>query len=452
MNGAAEPRPPVHGSGSRPLRLIISNAVPLNGGDAAILEGLINGLRKRLGRDLRITVLATQPAVAARLFPRFDVEWRDTLSAAVDRTRFGRGTLRSAHRSFSRARFATVFALRRRGLATANALLRDEEQALLDLYADADFVVATGGTYLVENYSIASRAREFRVVNRLGLPLALFTQSMGPFGARSASMLRDVFDRSRLVLLRDESSLAHLRATGGRPARTAVVGDVGFTLADPAAVEAARTGAEPAGSPLSVAASVRDWHFFRTKSAAEGMQAVIRSFAALSEHLARRRARIEFLSTCQGVPEYARDDSSVARRVLQEDAVARLHADAVTVDDGFHTSAELMRKFGAFDLVVSMRMHAAILALAAGTPVLPIAYEPKTRDLFERMGFGDWVLDVETLGPDTLVRTFDRVVAELPLRRDALFAAVQEQMRSAELGLDLLADTIRESVRSSRQP
>ena len=42
-----------------------------------------------------------------------------------------------------------------------------------------------------------------------------------------------------------------------------------------------------------------------------------------------------------------------------------------------------------FDFVVATRMHMMILSLCVGTPVLPIAYEFKTKELAARLGIAD---------------------------------------------------------------
>ena len=93
--------------------------------------------------------------------------------------------------------------------------------------------------------------------------------------------------------------------------------------------------------------------------------------------------------------------------------------------------------YAAMDLVVATRMHAAILALAAGTPVLPVAYEYKTHELFGALGVGDWVTDIETVMPETFIVTADRVLAALPDARADLFAGV-EAMRESAMGAGAL--------------
>src|SRR3546814_6657409 len=67
----------------------------------------------------------------------------------------------------------------------------------------------------------------------------------------------------------------------------------------------------------------------------------------------------------------------------------------VRVDDRFHTPEALRDRYAGYDMVVATRMHAAILALCAGTPVMPLAYEFKTAELFGRLGFAGKVPSIE---------------------------------------------------------
>jgi colanic acid/amylovoran biosynthesis protein len=82
----------------------------------------------------------------------------------------------------------------------------------------------------------------------------------------------------------------------------------------------------------------------------------------------------------------------------------------------------------------------AILALVAGTPVLPIAYEFKTQELFERLGCLRWVLAMEETTPETLETRYDEVVQALhdPSVVAALFDRVAAERARALLAADLL--------------
>ena len=158
---------------------------------------------------------------------------------------------------------------------------------------------------------------------------------------------------------------------------------------------------------LRIAISVRDWPHMGAKG---GMTAYFDAVAALIDDLVvHHGAEITFLSTCQGVGSYWTDDSATAETLVEHlDESVR---GAVRIDREFHTPSQLVSMLGNFDAVIATRMHVAILALLAGTPVLPIAYEFKTVELFAKLGLDGLVQDIETITPEGLTAACDHFLS-----------------------------------------
>lgn len=404
------------------MKWVISNTVALNGGDAAILHGVAACIA-RVDPEAEIRVFDSHPSAAEQHHPRF--RFAELAFTASRRARWPRWA-----RLLGR--------LAARGWIAPPASLR----TAIEAYREADVVVATGGTYLVPIYGLEPRLFDFELARAAGTPLVLFTQSLGPFeGHPQRERVARNLAAARLVLLRDERSRAHLESIGVPRGHLSVRADVVFALAEPAVLEAGAQRSLPSAPRVGI--SVRGWRHFAEVSAEDGMENYLGSVAAMVEHLVRSRgAEVCFLSTCQGIESYPHQDAQVAQRVferLPEAVQAR-----TTVDVGFHDPFEVREAYANFDLVIATRMHAAILALCAGTPVLPIAYEFKTRALFENLGLAEHLLDIETLIPTASVEALDRLIEQLPrlrgplmervaaLREDALLAA--EDLRAALTG------------------
>ena len=404
------------------MRVAVVNTVLANGGDAAILSGMLKALGRAADGALEASVLDDHPETTAPLYPALDVRpspsalaWPPDAPGLAGRVRrrvgweVGRRRALRAARAVGEGRPATgAFAAPLAALAGAGA------------------VVSTGGTYLAGTYWLGPRLLTFDLVRAVGRPYALYTQSVGPFGdGAPTDRLAGVFRGARVTLVRDERSRRELAAVAPDVAAQ-VRADAAFALADPDVLAAAAHRAWP--SQPTVAVSVRDWPHFQGEPAPAGMERYRQSVAAAVAHLVRdHSARVRFLSTCQGTPGYRYDDSAVAL-----DTVALLPGDVrrhVEVERGHHTPDQILAAYGAADLVLATRMHAAILALCAGTPALPVAYEFKTAELFAALDQADWAVDIETVTPQAFVRTADRVLAALPDARAGLFAAV-ERMRA----------------------
>ncbi|PAP79404.1 hypothetical protein B1759_13825 [Rubrivirga sp. SAORIC476] len=426
-----------------PLRVAVINVTLGNGGDAAIYLGLERALRAALP-PCEITIFETQPEVAREAYPAFDIRtglssvaWPQIAKGIPARARRILRWLTMRPRLLAAAR-AWRAGKRDRALALAGSEGPDSFRTI----AEADLVVSTGGTYFVPAYWLGLRYLEFDILQALGQPYVLFTQSVGPFDTMPKETLQRIFEGSRLMMLRGEESQASVREIA--PATNTVVrADAAFALADAERLAAAKDRVWP--ETPTVAISVRDWPHFVTTDAEEGMARYRASVAEAATRLVREHgARVRFLSTCQGRPKYRYDDSAVALDIvalLPDDVRAK-----VDVDRAAHHPAEVLDAYAEADLVIATRMHAAILALAAGTPVLGIAYEFKTAELLGGLGLPHWVEDIETITPETLSARLGTVVSELPAARAALFDGVErmraDAMEAGVLVAEALADRI----------
>jgi colanic acid/amylovoran biosynthesis protein len=389
------------------LDVLLLNAVTLNGGDGAIMLAIREHVRRALGDDAELVVADPRADTAAGLYPGV----RFTLPAFALGGRLPARWLLAARRPW-----------------TARWLLREGQRRKLAEYARADLAISTGGTYLVENYDLRPRMFELRLALALGLPLVLYTQSLGPFRQRRhRRAFRRIFSAAQVVMVRDERSRQHVLELGVPPERVQLLADAVFTYARPAS-------AEPASAPRRVAISVREWAHYRTPDGAQRYERAIRE---LVTHLVAGGAEITFLSTCQGVPDYWTDDSAYAAGLvagLPEPVRAR-----VTVDRSFHRPEALLDRLAGFDAIVSTRMHLAILGVCAGTPVLPIAYEFKTRELFRRLGLERHVRDIDDVDGAALVEAFERFWTERDQWRAALVAGVKRERELADRAIELVA-------------
>lgn len=420
------------------MRIIVENTVCLNSGDAAILLAIRHILTRVYGPDTRFVVFDSQPDVAARLYPRShypDLEFRKLLSESIFKYPYRHRPAKNALKAvYNRLRFGAL-ARYGRSRMLDRAIYGEADRQSLDCYRNADLVITTGGTYLVENYNLERRINQFAIDSLAGKDPVFFTQSLGPFEKPfNRRKLKPVFDRSALILLRDQRSLEHIQDLVEDSSKCHVVADAVFALADTGRIEAILSGAVPAPSGR-VAISVRHWNY--VEGGEEGMRRYVNSLRAMVTALVREYGKaVTFVSTCQGVPEYAHDDSKTARAVVAEldpDVASR-----VEVDAEFHTPEQIMALAAGFDFVISTRMHMMIMALCVGTPVLPIAYEFKTRELSKRIGVDDVLLDIDTMQAEEALAKLASFTANADRYRDRSLGAVLAEYRSAMSAGDLV--------------
>ena len=94
-------------------------------------------------------------------------------------------------------------------------------------------------------------------------------------------------------------------------------------------------------------------------------------------------------------------------------------------------------------MMVGMRLHALILAAAAGVPSVALSYDPKVAAFMQGSGQGDAVYDLNAPDLDALRGLIARVWAERPARAAALRAALPglraKAMRNVEAALTLIS-------------
>lgn len=436
----------------KPAHVILTNCEALNGGDAAILLAIVSLVRKAWP-NVRLTLIARDATLAAQLYPEF--EWLDLLAATrafrpLMQKRILSRTLQAYATLSDKLNLASVqgaLSQLPQGLRSVGKQLLSSGLPQINAYREADLVISTGGTYLVSRYNLEPRVVEFLLAKLHGLPLVLYTQSIGSLVASEwAQPVARCLTAAKLVLVRDRESRDNLAALGfdtTNPDAAPEIrqyADVVFALAEEAALNAAKTRRLSAQG-LRVCISVRPWTEFHHETSESGMARYTDAIAALCEHLVMARgAEVEFISTCQGTPGYSRDDSSVATAIVER-LPAAVRA-KVNVDRSFHSPRQLLEHLAQADLVVATRMHMAILSLCAGTPVLPIEYEFKTRHLFAHLGFEHWVQDIQTITSATLVGAFESFAAEVDTSRERLMDAVLGQRQSACESFDAVCDVL----------
>ena len=421
------------------MRVVIENTVCLNTGDAAILLAIRSILHKIYGPHTRIDVFDSQPETASKLYEKEiypDITFRKLLSESVFKKKYRNDTAKNVIKDVYNS---VLFILASRfGLeyGFGKLIFTKPQREDISVYRAADLVITTGGTYLVENYNLEKRLTQFRLDCAIGKPPVFFTQSLGPFNKPvNRAELTPVLDRSPLVLLRDERSLDHLRELGADLSRCHVIADSVFALADTARIRDLLSEPGARHSTGRVAVSVRHWNY--VEGGDEGMRRYVDSIAAMVAELVTSHGKsVTFLSTCQGVAEYAHDDSKTAEMIVG--ALDPAIAEHVSVNRGFHRPEELMEEAKAFDFVISTRMHMMIMSLCVGTPVLPIAYEFKTRELSKRIGVSDVLLDIDSVTADEAVAKLDRFVADLPEYTHVSLENVLKEHASAMSAADLL--------------
>jgi colanic acid/amylovoran biosynthesis protein len=242
------------------MNFLITNSVPLNGGDEALLRATIEALTARYPNS-KVTVLCSQLELCRKYLP--DIHFASDLE-------FGQA--------------------------------KQSGRNVLELYQASDIVISAPGGFIHDFYEIEDRLRGFEVALDFGKPVMIFGQSMGPFW-KPASLKRIPFVLNRMtrICVRDAISVQNLINCGVEKSRISQTADAAFIWRRLALDEF-----HPKSGPVkTIGLCFRIWPLGDTTAVIE----TIRKATQLCIHLLMEEDRqLVFISTCQGVKGYV-DDS-----------------------------------------------------------------------------------------------------------------------------------------------
>jgi polysaccharide pyruvyl transferase WcaK-like protein len=228
--------------------------------------------------------------------------------------------------------------------------------------AGADLVVSQGGGFLLEHYRPLSRIEALATVADLGVPWCVAGQTIGRFSdAATRRQLRRALDAAVMIGLRDRSSVHNVTDLSVRSDQVILGSDLGFELLGEEQAEAERRH-------VGVVVTNTNVRY--------GSPALELASAIVSDVLTLTADDVTLFSSVQAVESSGvENDLPFARAVLERihpthRGRVRLMTNAVDV----HDLLDLVAKFRA---VVSMRLHPALLAMAAGTPAALFLDAPK---------------------------------------------------------------------------
>lgn len=376
------------------MKLLITNSVPLNGGDEALLMAVIEALRQKWPSS-SATVLCRDLELCREHLP---------------------------------------------GLALASdlefAASRDEWDEGVASYRGADVVISAPGGFLHDYYDIQDRLSGLEAALDFGKPVVLFAQSIGPFWkAESLARVPKVLNRLSKICVRDALSAKHLTGCGVDASKIVQTADAAF-LWRKLAPEIFR---EKSGPVRDIGMCFRTWPLGDTTAVKDTMAKA----AALCRHLLQDPSRtITFISTCQGIPGYT-DDSEIALGIL--DRLGEEHRLRCRVNRARYKPRDLMQALGAFDAFIGMRLHACLLAMLGGTPAMGLGYESKTAEIFGQMGYAAYQTGFE-MDLDAWLACANHFLADIAAVRAQLPAALDSLCERAQLNIEEVEEAYRESL------
>lgn len=381
-----------------PRVLIVNAYSTLNRGDAVILDGLISSLRDAGAREIVVAAPADPGEESRRRALGADV----VVPMVFDLLQAPTWIRRAYPLLAAWAAWAVASVILR-------AVVLPRSTSALRAYMDADLVVSSGGAYIGGRRPGINLVTGFQIAlaGLLRRPCLVAPVTVKPMSRIVAAILSVVLRRA-VVFARDTPSAFRMAKIG---IDAVVSSDLAFR--SPAANRSS-------SSRRATDRPIVGWapRQFATDSDVHRIRGAINDAAvrAICSVVRARNANLMIIaqSTADGVEDDMPGITQALRR-LPDDIRART---TVVVPNDID---EAVAHYAAVDVLYAFRMHAAIMALLAGTPALVVGYEAKVQGVFDLVGLGDWVVTPSEAvdGP----RVAERLV-ELSLARGAATARI----------------------------
>jgi polysaccharide pyruvyl transferase CsaB len=288
--------------------------------------------------------------------------------------------------------------------------------AIADAVASSDLVLVGGGglfqdywgcdpsTFFTPAHSnITFYGLPILLAALLGKPARLQDVGVGPLETgQGRALVRALAEAATGVSVRDRPSRDLLVSLGLPEESLELTADPSFAVATPAV---------PADPESCIGVSLRHWEGGSPADAWEPHVA-----AALDRVLDRSPTRRVLFVPMQAGHRELEDDVAVAERVS-----ARLrHRNRASILDTREIPGGVRAALARCDVVLGMRLHSVLFAMAAGRPVVGLSYDPKVVAALERAGRRESAVQLDDVPRCDLARMLDEARPVDPAHVDTL--------------------------------
>lgn len=377
------------------MKVLVINQCATNKGDRAILHFVARELARN--KVSEISVATTDRMLWHRADFGVNVPVRFIHGGSNLSPAFGRGALGRFEARLRRYLFGRVVS------SVAQRMLNNSQEVkgskallnrdFLEELCRCDMVISTGGHHLSTLHTkgrISPNTFDMLLCLSSGKPLTLWAQSIGPFSfvnPRDMKVVESILAKSSTVVVREPRSVEVLQEMGLGHIRLLQSYDSVFGLND-----AFADYVPPSKRENAIGIAI----YSGRKLSSEEYESYIASLASLTRSVSENGTTVRFF------PMELKDSISDDRQVIM-DVVTRSGAEANCRIEGDMDTISHMNEVSKCRLFVGHKTHSVIFALTTGTPVLAIAYHPKTLGFMRQYGFPEFCVDDSVLTGELLI-------------------------------------------------
>ncbi len=244
-----------------------------------------------------------------------------------------------------------------------------------------------------------------RLARKMGAAVFVYANGIGPLHGKNCARAARELEKAAFITLRDEASLAEIKALGVQNEAVKVTADPVFSLSG-IGDGAAASILEQEGAGVDkqyLAVSVREWN--------ENDRDFCRKLAKCIDYAAEKHGLIPLF-----IPMKKQADARFA-----DSLGAEMQTKLYRLSEN-HSVLEVMGVIQKCHLMLGMRLHALIYAAGGGVPVIGLSYDPKVRGFMEYIGQAH-ICDIRDIDTAAVCRYID----EICVNHDTLCVSLREK-------------------------
>ena len=297
----------------------------------------------------------------------------------------------------------------------------------------------------------------FSLINMLGIlialvlrkPVAIYSQSIGPFRKLTMPLAKLCLNRARLITVREEISRRYLERIGVNKTPICQAADCAFALS-PVTPEKAREILDKEGirrnnSPLvgvsvsGVMAGLTERNTSNLPAPENKGNSYFTLIAQLVNFLTENmQMQVVLIPHVIAPSWWLPDDRCICREIHR---LVKDRAKSGFIG-GDYTPEELKGVIGRCDLFIGSRMHANIAALSMCVPTIALGWSHKYKGVMERLGLGEYVCEFNTVNLERLLSKVSDVWTRREEIRGLLASKMKEERKSVHLSAKLIKELI----------
>lgn len=387
------------------MKVLVINHCSTNKGDKAVLEFVLRELVENGVED--ISVSANEPSCCKLdhlqgLASINVVPWGWDVSRAPDK-RFATRVRYRLKREFFKLSYKVVRSMLNHNKPWRPVVRLCCATRYWGALKGADLVISTGGhhvTSILAPDTVSPQTFEMATALLCGKKLHLWSQSIGPFefiDERNKLFIKKILSQATQIFIRDILSFKEIEKLGSGRDNLLKTYESVFGLS---------RYIEPL-VPLSERPAVLGVSVYSAQSrGAQAYADYIESIATVSNYAITLGYRVLFF------PMQVEGEVADDRPCIHDIQTLIDSRDACGVFQDSDNMIDHINEVAKCKLFVGHKTHSIIFALLTGTPLLAIAYHPKTRDFLKLFGLEQNCIDDNELGGEVLVQMLERIISE----------------------------------------